>query len=350
MHIIFSDFKNGIVKVKVTTKDDLWYLSTIIEKGDLITGITERKIKLGSDQTKVQKRTFLATIKAEKIEFSKTTIELRINGIIVDAPEDIPKGIHQTVEIQEQSMITLQKEEWLSYQQEKIKESTTNTRTNILVVIFDRETALFAMLKQYGYEILLTLEGDVPKKRDDVQKESEFFMQIINQIKSYLERDAISKIILASPAFWKEDLLSKIKDKTIREKIISVNCGSASTNAIEEILKSEEIKKALLTERVAKEMRFVEELFKQIAIDGSAAYGFVETKGAIESGNISKMLVTDKYIQKKREENNFAGLDTIMRLADAQRAEIHVISSDHEGGRRLDGLGGIGAILRYKKY
>ena len=350
MHIIFSDFKNGVVKVKVTTKDDLWYLSTLIEKGDLLTGITERKIKLGSDQTKVQKRTFLVTIRAEKIEFSKTTTELRINGLITEAPEDIPKGIHQTIEIQEQSIITLRKEEWLTYQQEKIKESTTNARTNILVVVFDRESVIFAMLKQYGYEVILSLEGDVPKKGDDIQKESEFFTQIINQIKIYTERDVITKIVLASPAFWKEDLLNKIKDRTIKEKIISVSCGSASTNAIEEILKSDEIKKALLNERVAKEMRFVEELFKQIALNGLSAYGFKETKESIESGNISKMLVTDKYIQKKREENDFANLDTLMRLADAQRAEIHVISSDHEGGRRLDGLGGVGALLRYKKY
>jgi protein pelota len=37
-----------------------------------------------------------------------------------------------------------------------------------------------------------------------------------------------------------------------------------------------------------------------------------------------------------------------MKTAEQTKAEIYIISSEHEGGKKLDGLGGMGAILRYK--
>ena len=36
MDIIHSDFKKGIVKLKVTDADDLWYLSHLIDAGDFV--------------------------------------------------------------------------------------------------------------------------------------------------------------------------------------------------------------------------------------------------------------------------------------------------------------------------
>ena len=48
MKKIFEDLKHGIVKIKIENLDDLWYLSTIVDKGDLVKGETFRKIKTDS--------------------------------------------------------------------------------------------------------------------------------------------------------------------------------------------------------------------------------------------------------------------------------------------------------------
>ena len=37
-----------------------------------------------------------------------------------------------------------------------------------------------------------------------------------------------------------------------------------------------------------------------------------------------------------------------MKNVDNTQGEVHVVSSDHEGGKILDGLGGIAGLLRYK--
>ena len=37
-----------------------------------------------------------------------------------------------------------------------------------------------------------------------------------------------------------------------------------------------------------------------------------------------------------------------MRIVDKSKGEIEIISSEHDAGKKLDGLGGIAAILRFK--
>ena len=37
-----------------------------------------------------------------------------------------------------------------------------------------------------------------------------------------------------------------------------------------------------------------------------------------------------------------------MKTVDSTKGDIIIISSDHEAGKKLDGLGGIAAILRFK--
>ncbi len=59
-------------------------------------------------------------------------------------------------------------------------------------------------------------------------------------------------------------------------------------------------------------------------------------------------MITDSFIRKTREENIYEKLEQIMKTVESTKGNIHIISSEHEGGKKLNGLGGIAAILRYK--
>ena len=56
MKLIHTDLKKGLVKIKVENLDDLWYLNQIIEKNDFIKGKTLRKIKIGKETQRKQKK------------------------------------------------------------------------------------------------------------------------------------------------------------------------------------------------------------------------------------------------------------------------------------------------------
>ena len=125
MEIIKTDYKNGSVKLKVDDENDLWYLSHLIDSGDRVRGITTRKIRIGdNDNAKVVKKKVTLAIEAEKIEYLPENKVLRVNGKITAGPEDFPKGSYQNIHLEEWSIFTLEKNQRLSYQKEKIKEAS----------------------------------------------------------------------------------------------------------------------------------------------------------------------------------------------------------------------------------
>jgi len=350
MKIIFKNIKKGELKLLIENLDDLWCLSNIIDKGDLIRSKTIRKIKLQKEaQRKPQiiKKPITLTIEIEKIEFHKYSDSLRASGKIIQAPEDIPKGSYHTIEIKENSVILITKPKWYSYQLKKIEEASKETKPKILIVVFDRENASFALLKKYGYLYLSDLQGEVPKKQDQEKKENIFYKQISKKIQEYVKKYDIKYIIIASPAFWKEYLLKEIPED-LKKRITQATCSNVGKKGIEEVLKRDEVKTVLKQDQTAKEIKLVEDLFIEIAKEKLALYNIKEIKKAAEYGAIKILLVTDDLIHKLRQQNKFETLNNIMKTAEKTKAEVHIISTEHEAGKKLNGLGGIGAILRYQ--
>jgi protein pelota len=349
MKIIHKDLKKGQIKLKVENFDDLWYLSHIVEKGDLIKGQTFRKIRIGKEEGRKaraeRKKVFLA-LEVEKTDYEAEL--LRISGIVKEGPEDVPKSSYHTFNIEENSIFTLIKQKWLKYQIDKLEEASEAKKPDILICIHDREEAIFAILKRKGFEILTQLKGEVAKKDFEVKSKGSFYMDIINLLEEYIKRYNIKNIILASPAFWKEELLKQTKDKELKKMIVQATCSSVDKNAINEILKRPEIKEVLKQDRISKEIKLVEDLFVEISKQGNSAYGIKEVKQAAEAGAVKELLITDSFIKKKREEQQYEEIDNLMKTVDQMKGGLHIISSEHEGGKKLDGLGGIAAILRFR--
>ncbi|MCK5281988.1 MAG: mRNA surveillance protein pelota [Nanoarchaeota archaeon] len=351
MKQISADFRKGYAKVRVENADDLWFLSQVIDEGDLVSGKTLRKLKLGGEEerkTKIVRKPVYIKIRVEKAEFGESQTNLRVLGRIEEGPEDIARGEHHTFNIEEGTEIKIEKTKWLNYQKDKLKEAFSQKSAKILLVVFDREDAYFALMKRYGYEVFGHIEGNVTKKDVDEGKISNFYVEIIDNIREYDKRYKLDHIILASPAFWKDELLKNLNDETLKSKMVMATCSSVGKSAFNEVLKRDEVRNVLSADRITKEINLVEGLMKGISDNGKAAYGMIETENAANSGAIEILLVSESLIQKLRAKNKFSKIDNIMKIVDSMNAKVHIISSKHEGGTKLDGLGGIGAILRYK--
>ena len=191
MKISHLDIKKGVVKVGVENLDDLWYLSTIIDKGDFVKGQTVRKVRIGEKEersAKIVKKKVSLKIEVDNIEFHKFSDVLRVGGKIVEGPEDIPKGSHHTFNVGGNTLITIIKERWLKFQLDKLKEACQAKLPKILICVMDRENAYFAMLKKFGYELITKIEGDVEKKAEGVKGKGKFYPEIIKLLKEYAAR------------------------------------------------------------------------------------------------------------------------------------------------------------------
>jgi protein pelota len=346
MRVIHQDFKKGELKVKVENLNDLWYLSQIILPGDLVKGKTERKINLGGKDQKAKIKKVIAhlTIEVEKLEFHKYSDILRISGKIKEGPEDIAHNSYHTINVEINTEIMIKKEKWMQFQINYVKEAKVKA-PEFLAVVMDRTEATIAMITSQGFNILLDYKGDVEKKAFKENKGSKFYQEIISKIDEYDKRYNPKSIIIASPAFFKEDLF-KLVNQNWKKKVILGTCSNTGANGISEILKRDELKKALTDARTSKEELLVDKLMQEIKKDGSFSYGIKETESAIAA--IKTLLLTDTYLKKAREEGNYESLNNLMKTVDNNQGHIEILDGGNPAGKKLDGLGGIGAILRYK--
>jgi len=345
---ILNKKKQGAVeyyKLLVETKDDLWYLSHIISEGDKVKGITTRKVKL---EKETEKKTMIIEIQTERIEFSDTTDSLRILGIVIEEKEDIAKGSHHTITLEEGSMFSLEKTNWLKFQRKKFEEALEEKEKPILIVLMEREEAIFAKTKQQGYEVLAKIKGEVAKKQLEQKTKINFYQDLAKLVEEYDKKVNPRKIIIASPAFFSEYLANEITNKNISQKVLRLTCSSVTESAIEEIMKRDEVIKAVKKERITEESLLVEKLLNEISKNAKAAYGFEEVKKAVEFGACETLLISEKLLKQMKEKEEYEKLDKLMLEADNIGSDIIFISADHSAGKKLIGLGGIAAILRYK--
>jgi protein pelota len=347
MKLLKKDMKHCIVSLIPQSPDDLWYLSQIIGVKDTITSRTERKIKIGSDDSRSEsfKKTVKLSIAVERIEYSGTS--LRLSGKITEGQEDIPQGAYHTIAVEEGTFLTIAKDRWDAYELTRLNEAMSQKGQNVLIVIFDREEAIFALLNSKGYDILSEIKGDVQKKGFET-KGKNFYKDIIKVMAEYSQKHKPDSIVLASPAFWTEELMKELSDKTLMAKIVRASVSFVGRGAIEEVLKRPELASVLKEGRASKEANFVDEILAEIRKNGAVAYGGKEVGDAVNAGAVSKLFVTTGLIANSRQENYFRKVESMMKDADSMKGEIIIINSENDAGKKLDGIGGIAALLRYK--
>ncbi len=353
MQIIRRNLRQGEVVVKIDHADDLWVLSQLIDADDVISGKTERKIKIdrGSGgegnrkQAAVRKMVFIE-LKVERVEFHKYSNNLRIGGIIIEGPEDVPRGSHHTFDVEEGTIITIQKQEWPNYQLEKLEEAVESIKKKIIIVIFDREEAIFAILKNQGYEILAKIKGDVSKKGLEDGGKKSFYAEIVKLLEEYDKRHYPDNIILASPSFWKEYLLREMPDE-LKKKSTLASCSDVEEGTVKEVLQRPELRKVLESDKASKELGLVEELLRAVSKDESC-YGLKDCKEKSEIGAVRELLVSYEYINKARIEGKHREIEQVMKLAEKTGAKVSIISSE-AAEKKLLGLGGIAGMLRWKQ-
>jgi len=347
MKIIQLDKKQATAKIELTRPEDCWVLTHVIEPGDKVRARTIRKIKKGGEDVRKQtiiKKPVTLTVEVEKTELSESTI--RILGVIVDGPEDIPRGQHHTIALeQNQSFRILKPKGFKAHHLARLDEASQPEPNQILLVVHDREQAIIGLITS-GVKILTHLKGNVAKK-DQVQQSENFYKQLTKVIQDYKKQHNTKTVIIASPAFFKEDLIKEFPPE-LKKQVVQATCSSVTKNGIEEVLKRDELQSALKQDRLTKHLKLVEQITQELATSGKVAYGTDEVEQAANAGAITTLIVTELKIKTAKEENNFDRLDSIMIVADKAGAALVLMDSSSDPGKRVDGLGGIAALLRYK--
>lgn len=351
MKIINEDEKEGTVEIVPETLDDLWHLSHIVEVGDNASSKTTRRIqdntgdKIRSDRG--VKKTFYLGLDVENVSFHLFTGKLRLTGVITRGPEDlIPLGSHHTLEVKLNTPITIKKERWPKWAIKRLNQAIeASDKLSAIIVVLEDDTATLGLMRQYGIEYYGPIKGQVSGKRIIDKNRQKNIIQFYEKVVESIEKfDSIQNVIIAGPGFVKNDFYDYIKDKHSDLAKISIiePTGSGGRNGISEVLKKGTVEKLTSENRVAMEMGAVDSLLTEIAKNSSkVVYGLRETKKAINLGAVSQLLILDTKVASEN-------MGDAMDMVENMKGEVMVISSEHEGGKQLESLGGMAAILRYE--
>lgn len=340
MKIIHFDQKLGEMKVKADTLDDLWHLEKVISEGDEVESHSFRTYKVGKAE---EKKSVTIRIKVERVEFARSANKLRILGTIIwGTPEEyVQLGRHHTIEAGEGDRLKITKQ-WKKHEINRLKDAEKEAkRPKIRIIVMDDEQALTAFLRAYGVEYGPEFRNTGSKKDDRYEDaEQEYFGKIMAELERHPE-----KFVVAGPGFAKEnfkDFIQKRKPELLN-RIIFESVSYAERSGVNELFSRGIIERIMGEERFEKEMKLVEEASTEIYKDrGKAVYGLAEVEKAAEAFAIGTLLVLDEYLRSDKK------VEQVVGLADRNKAEIVIVSSEGDAGEKLKGLGKIAAILRFK--
>jgi len=321
------DLRHNLGKLTPENADDLWVLSDILGVGSLVTAKTLRSIEVmrGDKKEKVGKKSVVLTIGIEKVELGE---KLRLTGKIVEGPKDVTRGYH-TIEVNPGDFIKVERP-WKAWEINKIKAAHKKQET-VFVCILDEREADFYLIGERTKHVSY-VSGGTGKKVIDSRK-PEYYGKVVSLIKNHSDY----KIIVAGPGFAREEIQKLLKENKIKAHYDSL--AHTGEVGLQELLKRRVIEKIVSDSRISEETNIVEKLLVEVVKEGLAVYGLDHTKDALEKGAIETLLVSDKKVRE---------VENLLEEADKMRTKIMIISSLHESGQKLYGLGGIAGLLRYK--
>jgi len=346
MKVVFRDLKHREIKLIPENLDDIWHLYNIIEVDDIVRGMTFRTEEGKDDKIrskKSEKKRMKLGIKVEEVKFHEFSDRLRIHGTIKEGPQDLGSFHTLNVDAEKMEAISIVKENWKHYQLQRIDEAVKHRNQAILTFVsMDDDKATIAVLRQCGVQWM----ADVDSKRSGKMYESkdtehEYFGEIISIVKTHKNEN--SPLVIVGPGFAKDHFVKygKEKEPSIFEKCYIHGTGNAEMNGVQEAIKSGIIKNITKENRVVFESDLIEKLFEEIKKDGLAIYGLSEVQNALINGAVEKLLISDIQVRSNKGEK-------LLRLARDNNSDFTIINTMHEAGKKFEGIGGVGAILRFK--
>lgn len=338
MRLLYQNPKTGEMKLLPTEPEDLWHLYNVIERGDIVSAYTFRRMEARDDTIRADKeervRVFVV-LEVERTEFTDSQGMLRITGRVREGIS--PAGSYHTINITEGVEITIRKERWPEHILQRIREALEGKKNaRLIAVAVEYGEAVVAVIRSFGVQEVATVSGTSAKEGEG--NENSFYEEVVKVVRT-LPR---LPIIVVGPGFIKEDFVKKARE--LEPKLFSraqlIQTGQGGMQGIREAMAKPENASVMEGLRMAEEARLMEELKREIARGGKYAYGRDEVRNAASAGAVRALLVCDINLREGE-------MKDIVSSAEQSGAEVHVLTTRWDPGKELQSLGGIAALLRY---
>ena len=356
MKILERDIKNESVSLRSEDLNDLWTLYNIIDKGDIVSARTHRRVVL-KEGSKGERKPMNLKLSVESVSFHEFSNRLRIKGTIVEGPEDyVSYGTYHTFNIEPGQKLTIKKEKWLKSELKHLKKSSSfKVDFNMLMVAIETGLATIALITNFSHNRIATIKKNIPGKRYEQSFRNkayeEFFSEVSKVLKEKIKSIKISIIVICGPGSAKERFVEYIKKNVPIQnlpKIYTIQASSGTESAILETLKSKKLRDLKENVKILLETEKIEEIMQLFATNSDLiAIGFDEISNATDRGAIKELFCADILIRGASKEKKIQ-IESILNKVENTGGTVHILSSEHPTGQQIIDLGSLVATLRYK--
>lgn len=343
MQILSENRKKESMYLFIDSEDDLWTLHNVIESGNLVRSLSQRTEEDQTDtkrNKKAGKRRMLLTVKVEKCEFSNFSSRLRVLGTIVEGPQDL--GSFHTLNIEPGGKVTITRDWTKETRQQILVAVEESSRPSVAFLSIENDNAVLANQQQFGIKMVAQISGSISGKFYKVKSRGnrEFMEEVVEKVQQSVPPN--TPLIVIGPGFTKDEFASIAREKLpgLKDNIYLMATASAGMQGIYEAMKVGVAQLYAKDAKVTIETQEVDNFLTEISRDGKVTYGMDHVKNAISNGAVEKLLITDEVFRTRPGKE-------LIELARGSGSGHRIVSTGHEGGKRLSALGGVAAFLRY---
>ncbi|KAK2768417.1 Translation factor pelota [Arachnomyces sp. PD_36] len=381
----------GAVTLLPEEPEDMWHAYNLIRPHDLLRASAIRRVTTSSatGATSSSRVHLMLQIRVKSLDFDPQSSQLHVSGQITTETPHTKIGQFHTIDLELQRNFTLEKEVesgedggggWDSVAVEMLKDAVDiggNRRAEAVAVVMHEGLANICFIGQFQTILKQKVELTIPKKRqgggsDHDKVLSKFYQVTLDTLLRQLEfnpastatnsNDLASKpILLASPGFTAAGFQKHIQSlagtttpslKPLLQSIVVVHSSSGHVHSLAEVLKSPSVQKLLSNTKYARETTLMDDFFAHLRKDtNKATYGPREVESAVDQGAVGRgggvLIISNRLFRAQNIRERKRWVSLVDRVKDVEGGEVRVLSSDHESGRRLDGLGGVAALLTF---
>ncbi|KAL8704401.1 MAG: hypothetical protein Q9201_002427 [Fulgogasparrea decipioides] len=360
-------------KTDTTLTNSKWYAYNLIRPKDLLRASALRRVTTESStgSTSSTRVHTTLTIRVASLDFDPQSSQLHVSGRIAEETKFAKVGQYHTLDLELQRNFTLEKngeEAWDSVARGIIKESCDPVKSaDAWAVVMQEGLANLAVLTGARTVLRQRVEVAVPRKRgghagDHDKGLEKFFQTTLDTLLRQIDLNESKPILLASPGFTASSFQKFILDTATRTgnkalmaqkaNLVVVHSSSGYLHSLNEILQTPEVMARLKDTQYAREAKLMDEFMTLLRRDdGRAWYGPNEVEKAVEKGAVGRgggvLLISNALFRAQDVAIRKRWVRLVDKVRDVEGGDVRTLSSEHESGKRLDGLGGIAAILTF---
>ncbi len=337
--------------------------------GDILKAHAIRKVVNESDTGSTQSKRVHTelTIRVTSIFFDPAASTLSVTGVVVAENAYVARGQYHTLDLELHRPFTLWKKHgWDSVARETLRDALNQDKDGALAAVVMQEgLANICLITDFQTLLKQRVESSVPKKRaaaaDQDSGMRRFYEKTLSTLLRTVDFAEPRTLLLASPGFvalefkrYIGDEGARLADKLLRrlaKDAVVVHSSSGHVHALNEIMKSREVAALVRDKRFSSETRLMDDFFDRLRRDdGRAWYGIAPVERAVREGAAGRgggVLLVNNSLFRSMDIATRKRYVTLVDKVKDDGGDARILSSDHESGQRLAGLGGIAVVLTY---